>query len=109
MLLESIISLAVISIISFTMLSIAINSCIYVKLGEDKIHMTSIAQEYVEKIKNSNLESIVSYKEKSFTYSGYNVNTDIKYLDNLKNCIKISVKVAKDNEKVLIESYKVIN
>jgi type II secretory pathway pseudopilin PulG len=109
MLLESVISMAIIGIISFTMLSSMINSYRYTRLGEDKIHMTSIAGEYIEKIKNSSIENIMNYKEKNFTVNGYNINTDIINLDNLNNCIKIKVKVTKDKSQILVESYKVIN
>lgn len=109
MLLESVISIAIIGIISLTMLSSMINSYRYTKLGEDKIYMTSIAGEYIEKIKNSNIENLMNYKEKSFTINGYNINTDIINIDNLNNCIKIKVKVTKDKNQILVESYKVIN
>lgn len=109
MLLESIISMAIIGIISFTMLSIMINSYRYTKLSEDEINMTSIAEEYIEKIKSSSLENIINYKEKNFYNKGYNIDTDVINIDNLKNCIKISVKVEKNNKEILIESYKVIN
>jgi type II secretory pathway pseudopilin PulG len=109
MLLESIISMAIIGIISFTMLSIMINSYRYTKLSEDKINMTSIAGEYIEKMKNSSLETVINYKEKSFSSDGYSINTDVINIDSLNNCIKISVKVTKNNKQILVESYKVIN
>lgn len=109
MLLESLISMAIIGIISFTMLSSMINSYRYTKLGEDKIQMTSKAGEYIEKIKNSSLENLMNYKEKSFFIDGYNINTDIINIDNLNNCIKIKVKVIKGSNQILVESYKVIN
>ena len=109
MLLESVISMAIIGIISFSMLSIMVNSYKYTKLGEDKINMTSIAQEYIEIMKNSSLETIINYKEKNFYSDEYRIKTDVVTINNLNNCVKISVKVEKKEKQILVESYKVVN
>ncbi|SHK12579.1 hypothetical protein [Tepidibacter formicigenes] len=111
--LEIILSLAIIEIIILSFISIFSNCFIWSLKSKEKLEALSLAQEYIEKIKADDIDTLIQdYNKKYFNEGKYTIETVLESKNNefnIKNSLKIIVKVEKDNNEIInLQSYRKI-
>ena len=105
-LIESIISLSIISLSTYIISSILYNSFKIVSNNSQKIQMLNIAKSSLENLKyNIKYDKINNYDTKVENKYGYDIIKNIEKEEKYYQCYKVNIEIKNNNESINLTSY----
>ena len=107
-LVEVVVSMAILSIICTSFLSIFVFSYKNTIIAQDKLQALNLAQNYIEKIKTADKEELEDYTNSIYNEAKFIIKTSVA-LDEGKNVYVVSVDVKEQNHELIeLKGYKKI-